>query len=157
MSTKQQPGQQTIWDNLSKAEQQAIKKQLDELRKQEPAKQPPKGKGVFQLKGYARCELSSADKEAFKVWEDALPPADLLNAVVTAADDGYLVKLGQGKESFQATLSAADTGKDWEGYVLTSFASSPIRAIALLIYKHQVLMELDWNAFIVEGGEDFMR
>jgi hypothetical protein len=145
------------WADLTKAEQEIIRRSLlqgrDELEKRAAAKT----KSSFTLKGYVRCELAASDKEAFKAWEAAQDDAECLGQLVKVVDSGYLLKVGESGQGYQASISAATTGTDWDGYVLTAHASSCGRAIALLVYKHLVLMESDWSAWVAEGGEDFFR
>lgn len=157
MATKAPGDNMKSWASLSKVEQRQIMMHLESLKDSQPVKPQKTAKGTFNLKGYVRCELSAADKDAFKLWEDVQSDAAMYDALVKAVDSGYMLKAGEGKESYQATLSAADTGQDWDGYVLTAFASSPGRALALLVYKHSVLMQQDWSAWMTEGGEDFIR
>lgn len=121
------------------------------------AKNGKPGKGGFSLRGYVRCELAASDKDGFTVWEQAQEPAATLGQLVGEVDSGYILKLGEAEKGYQATLCAASTGRDWDGYVLTAHASSGVRAAALLVYKHCVLMQRDWTAWTAEDAEDFLR
>lgn len=146
------------WDDLSKAEQEVIKRDLLKKAKELHADAPkPKGKPTFTLKGYVRCELSASDKEAFKAWELATPSSEVMEQLIKETDSGYLLKVGEQGNAHQASLCAASTSKEWDGYVLTAHASSSMRAAALLVYKHAVLMERDWTAWQSEEGDDFFR
>lgn len=145
------------WSALSKAEQRQIVMHLQALEKTEPVKQPVKPKGQFALRGYVRCELSSADKDAYRLWEEMQSAEGLYNQVVSLVDGGYLFKAGSGKDGFQASLSANETGTAWDGYVLTAFASHAGRALSLLLYKHGVLMQGDWSAWMEVDSDDFIR
>lgn len=145
------------WAELTKAEQRQIAMHLQSLEKTVDVKVPVKPKGQFSLKGYVRCELSSADKDAFRLWEELQSTGSIWEQVVGLVDSGYLFKSGSGKDGFQASLSASDTGSSWDGYVLTAFASDAGRAIALVIYKHAVLMQSDWSAWMAEPEGDFFR
>lgn len=145
------------WSALSKAEQEAIKKDLKRKADEGNAPARKNNKSSFALKGYVRCELAVADKAAFVAWESEHEAGESLDLAIKAVDSGYLLKLGESGNAFQASLCAATTGKDWEGYVLTAHASSGARAITLLMYKHCILMEEDWSAFMADEGEDFFR
>src|SRR5690348_14368823 len=147
-------GPGTLWESLSKKEQQALVKQMNRLREQEPVKGQPAKKNGFNLKGYIRCDLSASDKEAFKVWEVGHPAEECFGLLVKAADSGYLLKVGEAGQGGLASLSAATTGQPWDGFVLTAHAGSAVRAAVLLVYKHSVLMEGDWQAWMTEEGED---
>jgi hypothetical protein len=145
------------WDKLPKQEQEKVKKQLKALPDKEPANSKPKPKNGFQLRGYVRCELSSVDKEAFKEWESGLGEDSRLGLLMDLVEGGYLFKVGDTGSGFQASLCASTTGKLWEGYVLTAHASYAVRAARLVLYKHEVMMQGDWSAWMSEEGEDFIR
>jgi hypothetical protein len=130
---------------------------MAELPAPASTKQQSKAKNGFTLRGYVRCELAAADKEGFGVWEGAQEPGATLGQLVAEVDSGYLLKLGEAEKGYQASLCAATTGREWDGYVLTAHASSGVRATALLVFKHCVLMQRDWTAWTVEDGEDFLR
>lgn len=144
------------WDELSKGEQERERRRLAALPETAQAKTKGKGNG-FTLKGYVRCELSAADKDGFKSWEAEHSSVEVLDQLIKSVDSGYLLKLGENGNAFQASLCAATTSTDWDGYVLTAHASSASRAAMLLIYKHDVLMQRDWNPWLQEEGEDFFR
>lgn len=157
MTSSKKPEQTSMWETLPKAEQEAVRKALGRLNNQEPTK-PPKAKaGTFQLKGYVRCELSSADKDAFREWESSHANGDVWDQLIKACDSGYLVKMGESGQGAQASLSALSTEHGWDGYVLTAHAATAARAAALLVYKHAVLMLCDWQPWVDESGEDFFR
>lgn len=152
------PSTQPLWSDIPRAEQEAIRQGLDQLRNASPA---PSGKADrtlsgFKLIGYVRCDLANADKAAFLAWE-AANVEGRLDQLVKAVDSGYLVKCGEGKEGYQASLSAATTGKPWDGYVLTAWAATPDRAISLLLFKHLILLNADWTITSADETIDFMR
>lgn len=155
MASKQ--GTLSAWDGMPKVEQEQVKKALAALPAPSPKSGAAKAKGGFTLRGYVRCELAAADKQGFTTWESAQEPGGVLGRLVAEVDSGYLLKLGEAEKGYQASLCAATTGRNWDGYVLTAHASSGVRAAALLVYKHCLLMERDWTAWTVEDGEDFLR
>jgi len=144
------------WDDLTKGEQEKERKRLAALPDPNQVK-ARQGKGGFTLRGYVRCELSSSDKEGFRSWEQENSAVDVLDLLIKSVDSGYLLKLGEQGQGYQASLCAATTSNDWNGYVLTAHASSAARAAMLLIYKHQVLMACDWSPWLADEGEDFFR
>lgn len=147
-----------LWDDLSPVERKLIAKSLKELPAQQQERANGKSpKSTFQLKGYLRCELAAADKEAFKAWDSDQAPGSVGGSIISLADSGYLVKLGESGNGFQASLCAATTNKEWEGYVLTAHASSAVRAASLLLFKHSVMMQSDWSPWLAEDSEDFLR
>lgn len=121
-----------------------------------PAK-PAKPQGVFELLGYLRCDLGKSDREPFRQWMEAQSEAGILDELVKLLDSGYLLKVGSGKEGPQASLSACDTGKGWDGYVLTAFAGDNREAMGLLVYKHHILLEGDWSNAMASGGKGTLR
>jgi hypothetical protein len=146
------------WSELTKGEQEIIKRKLLGQENGSPAaKVGGKGKSSFNLRGYLRCELSADDKEHFRGWEADNGGAAAFEALVKAVDSGYLLKVGESGQGYQASLCAATTGKEWDGYVLTAHAASGQRAAALLVFKHGVLMQGNWSAWLTEEGDDFFR
>jgi len=142
---------------LPKAEQEKITRHLAQMRTESPKQARQNGNGSFQLKGYVRCELSKSDKEAYREWENGHQAAESYAVLVKLADSGYLLKVGESGQGHQASLSAYTTGKPWDGYVLVSHAGNAERAVMLLVYKHEVLLNGDWEAFIGDGGEEDFR
>lgn len=149
---------QPLWADLPRAEQEAIKKGLEQLHATSPIGPARADRTLsgFKLIGYVRCDLANGDKPAFLAWEAANRDGRL-DQLVKAVDSGYLVKCGEGKEGYQASLSAATTGKTWDGYVLTAWAGTPDRAISLLLFKHLVLLSEDWTVTSTDETIDFMR
>jgi hypothetical protein len=148
---------QTLWKDLSPAEQRKITDQLKSERGQREPKMKPSRPPVFQLKGYVRCELSTIDKTEFKAWFEAEKPIDVYDLLLKAVDSGYLFKVGVGKEGYTASLSAFDTGKGYDGYVLTAFAGTAPNAIAVLMFKHHIMLKTDWSDAAEPATDDFFR
>lgn len=157
MTEKGQMAFDSDWHKLPKSEQEQIKRKLKALPEKQEQKPAKNSKNSFQLRGYVRCELSAADKEAFKVWEQEHGADIAYGRLIDLVESGYLFKVGDTGSGFQATLCAATTNKPWEGYVLTAHASYAARAARLLLYKHETLMEGDWSAWMTDEGEDFIR
>jgi len=157
MAEKEATGPISLWDSLPKKERERIAKELNAKRPEKPSLEAKRRNGVFNLRGYARCELSASDKDAFKAWEEGVSLETCLDGVIKAATDGYLFKLGAAGSGYQASYSAATTEKTWDGYVLVAHAGSADRVVKLLTYKHEVLMERDWSDWLGEEGEDMLR
>jgi hypothetical protein len=150
--------QGSLWDDLPKAEQERIKRHLNNLRDSKTAGKPDKAKSAtFNLKGYCRCELSAADKEQFKGWEDSFTLEQTMNSLAVACQDGYLLKMGASGNGYQASYSAASTEKEWDGYVLVAHAGTAERAAKLLVFKHEHLMQRSWSEWLAEDSEDALR
>jgi hypothetical protein len=147
----------SAWDKLPKSEQEKVKKHLKSLPEKSENAPKKNGKVSFQLKGYVRCELSTADKDNFRVWESGDDVINVNGRMMDIVEDGYLFKVGDTGSGFQASLCAAQTGKAWDGYVLVAHASYAKRAVHLLWYKHTIMMDGDWSAWMSDEGEDFIR
>lgn len=147
----------SLWDQLPKAEQEKTKRYLASLPDPVQSKEKKNGRGGFSLKGYVRCELSASDKDAFREWEEQHTNVECYEQLIKAADSGYLLKVGESGQGYQATLCASSTGHGWDGYVLTAHANHAARATMLLVYKHEVMLRSDWSLCLEEEGEDFMR
>lgn len=148
--------QLSMWEQLPKKERERMTRELLAAGKVEPAKNGKPRTG-FQLKGYIRCDLSVTEKDGFREWEQQHTAVECYGQLVKAVDSGYLLKVGESGQGFQATLCASSTGLTWDGYVLTAHAAHAERAVILLIYKHEVLLQSDWSESMQEDGEDFMR
>ena len=148
---------ESLWQQLPAEQKKAITQHLTGLRNGPPAMVQPKAKAGFALKGYIRCELAKTDKEAFAEWEKSAQASECMMALLALVDSGYILKVAENSEGYQASLSAASVTGDWNGYVLTAFASSPIRATMLLLYKHQIMMAGSWELFTAPSGEDVLR
>lgn len=150
-------GQQALWQAMTPAQQKEIREQL--LRPNGAKAAPAKVKvvGNFELTGYVRCDLGKSDREPFRVWQHEQTDAQLFDMLVKLCDSGYLLKCGVGKEGHQATLSACDTNTDWDGYVLSAFSAEGRDSLALLLYKHHILLEGDWSSSLGGTGKSVLR
>lgn len=151
-------GQQALWATLTAAEQKDVRERLlrgDKARKDMAVK--VKTPGNFELIGYVRCDLGKSDREPFRAWQGGQEDHALFDMLVKLCDSGYFLKVGLGKEGHQASLSACDTGGECDGFVLSAFASEGRDAIALLLYKHHILLEGDWTASLGGTGKSGLR
>lgn len=155
MATK--PKEPSLWDQLPKEEQERIKRQLHNTPEPNGKRPKSNGKGGFELRGYLRCELSAADKDQFREWEQTSAAEQCMDRLIKAVDSGYLLKVGEAGQGFQASLCAASTSHTWDGFVLTAHAATAGRAAALLVFKHEELMQGDWTAWLTDEGDDWMR
>lgn len=158
MASDEVKGQQALWQALSPAEQKEVRERLIKgVNGQKAAPAKPKVVGNFELSGYVRCDLGKSDREPFRTWQAEKTDAELFDMLVKLCDSGYLLKCGVGKEGHQATLSACDTGTEWDGYVLSAFSSEGRDSLALLLYKHHILLEGDWSAALSGTGKSTLR
>lgn len=158
MASDEVKGQQALWQAMTPAEQKEMKARLLKPNGK-PDTTPSKTKtpGNFELAGYVRCDLGKSDREPFRKWQEAQADAALFDMLVKLCDSGYLLKCGVGKEGHQAVLSACDTGTEWDGYVLSAFASEGRDSLALLLYKHHILLEGDWSSSLGGQGKSGLR
>jgi len=147
----------SLWHQMPKADQQKALREMKRQEREKPLQAPPKKNGAFTLKGYIRCELSASDKEAFKEWETQQDESATMGVLVKVVDSGYLLKVGENGSAYQASLCAASTGREWDGYVLTAHAGTGIRAATLLVFKHEILMQREWTAWMTDESEDALR
>lgn len=147
----------SLWEQLPKHEQERLKLLMATPNQVSQKRVAVNGNGGFKLVGYVRCELSVSDKQAYREWEPLHTDAECYAILVKLVDSGYLLKIGESGNGYQASLCAATTGRPWDGYVLVSHAGSGSRAAMLLVYKHEVLLNGDWEAFIDDNGEDSFR
>lgn len=148
---------QRLWNELSKAEQKVETDRLKAVRESADKGKQSERSSNFQLRGYVHCDLAKADRPAFEAWETATPAGEYFDTLIKLLDSGYIFKASEGKEGYQASLSAASVNDEVNGYVLTAFAGSADRVVKLMLYKHSVMMEGDWSPFIGATDSDFLR
>jgi hypothetical protein len=110
----------------------------------------------WQYKGFVNCDLRKEDKERFKSFSDGLADADLLSWLWKMCDSGYKVSVGEGKLGLSATLANVDGPEETRGYMLSAQASYAEKAVTLLMFKHEIMLEGVWLVDITDP-EDFLR
>jgi len=82
---------------------------------------------------------------------------DVLDEVERIVNDGHRVGLAYSVErsSYTVSLTGREDGCANKGLCMTSFASTPLRALALAVYKHQTLCDGVWAVAGVSKDEDF--
>lgn len=100
-----------------------------------------------EWKGYLSVYLSAEDEVSFDVWEKdrVFGLAD----VSILVDNGYKFSVGWDAHhnGFVASLYSADAKLAWTGWTLTAWADDVNDAVRLLMFKHYVLCEQDWERF----------
>lgn len=150
-------GQQALWQAMTREQQKEVRERLLNPNGGKKTEAKAKVIGNFELTGYVRCDLGKSDREPFRVWQSEQTDAALFDMLVKLCDSGYLLKCGVGKEGHQATLSACDTSTEWDGYVLSAFSSEGRDSLALLLYKHHILLEGDWSSSLGGTGKSVLR
>ena len=101
----------------------------------------------IEWKGYLRVNLTDVQEKAFDKWFPL--------QVIQISDFGILAnngyKFSLGWDDFHsgvvAALYANSAKLAWPGYTLTAWAESAEEAVALLMYKHYVVCDQDWEHF----------
>lgn len=99
--------------------------------------------------------LNAAAKAEFTALSYAAQ--DVLDGIERIVNDGHRVGLAYSVErsSYTVSLTGRDDGCANKGLCMTSFASTPLRALALAVYKHQTLCDGVWTLAGVSEDEDF--
>ena len=111
--------------------------------------------GAFGLPRFVDIRLSADDRKAFA---DLVYTADeVLDALERIIAEGHRVGLAYSGErgSYTASLTGREDGCVNKGLCVTSFANTPLRALALAVYKHTVLSGGVWADAGVSQDEDF--
>lgn len=104
-------------------------------------------KPAFELKGFVPCDLTKDLKEAGKVWV-AQHADDLSSNTEKLVDNGYKVSFSFDRvhDCFQASATCTDAENADYGFCLTARAPELWSALGLLMYKHYVVLDCDWNS-----------
>jgi len=124
----------------------ARKKALSDERER-----PVNGKGAF--KGFIQHNLTAEEKKAYDNW--TLSPDDLWDAIERIIDNGY--KLSTSHDDYNSTRQASLTCNNPKlpdyGWVLVARAPDSFNAIALIVFKHTVLLGENWTEFHARARE----
>ncbi len=103
------------------------------------------GKGAF--KGYIQHSLTAEEKRAYEGWD--MTPDTLWDEIERLVDSGY--KLSTSHDDYNSTRQASLTCNNPKhldyGWVLVARAPDSFNAIALVLFKHNVLLGGDWSEF----------
>lgn len=114
-------------------------------------------KNNIDFAGFVRSDLGADERENFVTWQDTLSLEQVAQGVIQIVDTGYKLSVGYDKnnDSCFATLTNRDGDSRFRGYALSSFAGDSITALKLMIYKHVVLADGDWEYFGEVGTQSF--
>lgn len=149
--------QQQMWQLMTPEQKAQLSGKGSKPNGSKAQQDKPKVKDNFELIGFVRCELGKSDREPFRQWQSERTDAELFDMLVKLCDSGYILKVGVGKEGHQASLSDLDAPTECNGYVLSAFASEARDCMALMLYKHHVLLEGDWSASLGGTGRSQLR
>lgn len=106
-----------------------------------------KGKPIEkpQWKGFWDCHLSDEQRKAFAAWD--VTTDELFGSIDYLLDRSYKITLtvGNGGNSFIASITCNAQKLKWSGYTMTSYAPSAWEALKLLVFKHFHILSEDWN------------
>lgn len=108
----------------------------------------PKSKANEQIstwKGFKDFRLSADQLEAFAT--DGVHDDDLMDLVQASLAEGYKLTFtynGQ-SDTYNAAMTCNDDKSGNFGYTMSAFGPTFYTAIGLLMYKHHILLEADWN------------
>jgi len=102
-------------------------------------------KVITDWKGFKDFKLTAEQLEGFGAFDT--DDDDLMDLIQTVLAEGYKVTLtynGQSDTYNCAMTCNAEKHKN-QGYTMTAFAPTAYTAMKLLMYKHAVLLEADWD------------
>lgn len=123
-------------------------RKANDMRKLSNAKEIPWG-------GFIEIRMTDEEKEAFYLYEKE-SVADMWVSFVEALGAG--LKFGMSYDLAGDFYTATFTGHGFvligldERYCMTARAPEWQQAIALIVYKHTVLAQMDWSGFMPKTG-----
>jgi len=116
-------------------------------RKRNTAYDKPKKNGGFR--GFIKHSLTESEKADFDAWAEVATPDMYWDTVAELIAADY--KFGIRKDSYgggvQANLTCADPEHPDNGLCLTARAPDMKNATMLLLWKHVVLFDCEWNEY----------
>lgn len=96
-------------------------------------------------KGFVDVKMSEQEKELFSAWE--VHDDDLFVLLADAVAHGHKMSLTFNKQNdtFVASFTGNEGTKDHEGYTLSAYAGDWYLAVRALLFKHTVLLDLNWK------------
>lgn len=98
--------------------------------------------------GYVDLSLDDGKRLDFTDWFQSHSP-EAMQLLTDALGEGmaFGCKWDAANQCFLATFTGAGVANSNERYVLTARSDQMAEAMALLVYKHSVLMEGDWGGY----------
>ena len=106
---------------------------------------PNKNKVISDWKGFKDFKLTAEQLEGFASFD--VDDDDLMDLIQTVLAEGYKLTLtynGQ-SDTYNCALTCNAEKHKNQGYTMSAFAHSAYTAMKLLMYKHAVLLEGDWD------------
>jgi hypothetical protein len=98
---------------------------------------------------YVRCNLTSEQKKEMAEWANSKKSDDMLDYIDELCEEDYVLSVKPGKDGgCQASLTSAkqvSIHNRNSGKSLVTRASTPIRAIWSILYKHYEVLGRDWS------------
>lgn len=99
--------------------------------------------------GFISCEFTATDKAAFTdAYENQMNTSDVWERMVNLVEEGYKVSFSMSGSTGTFTCSMTGTQDAPEaavGFTLTARSGDVNRALAALVYKHDVMLKADWK------------
>lgn len=111
-------------------------------------KRPTQNRPDFEFKGFISLPLSAESKNQFRGWYgEGLDKEVDLGAILAG---GYKLSASfyAGNGNFSASLTCVNPGDPNFGYALSAFGPDVSTALALVLYKHEVLASGNWKEAI---------
>lgn len=96
--------------------------------------------------GFVSCDLSTQRKEQFKAWSSGIETLE--DYVSYLVQPGYKLSfsIDTYHDCLQVSWSCSAKGDPNEGWTLTARANELSKALAVLLFKHQVMLEGLWDS-----------
>jgi len=105
----------------------------------------PSNKVITGWKGFKDFKLTAEQLEGFASFD--VDDDDLMDVVQSVLGEGYKLTLtynGQ-SDTYNCAITCNAEKHENEGYTMSAFAHTAYIAMKLLMYKHTVLLEGDWD------------
>jgi len=96
-------------------------------------------------RGYVNADISKAEREDFLAWYERGKGGLMWAALCEMLDNGYRVSAGEGDKGFKASATNVEGPMGSRGMCLSGYGSDAQKALAALLYKHEVKLSGDWG------------
>ena len=109
------------------------------------AGKPRKIETEGQWEGFARIDLSDAEKERFAEWD--VQDEDVFVLMADLIGSGYKVSLSfnDKNSTYICALTCRNPKSPNAGYTSSAFANTWYQALRVMLYKHLVVCDGDWS------------
>jgi len=109
----------------------------------------PTNQNEVKFQGFVQLELNADDIASIQ--KETGNATQIIDQVNIMLKEGYKVSLSYdaGYGSFKANAMDVDTSRTTSGYMLSGSAPTTLEAMAVLVYKHVVMMDKSWLPFCI--------